>query len=184
MTTGYSTGYGRIYRRLPNGLYRCVGAHVLSLTIATGEDPNGRDCMHSCDNPICVNPAHLQWGTRTDNMQDASRKGRTRNKPFASGDDHPFRKSPELVKRGDRHQNSILTSDAVQRIYRLRLQGLTSKQIAPIVGISWQQVGFVISGKSWAHMLKEPGAPTLDQLKNAGPGNTRRHLFRATGTHS
>ena len=32
--------------------------------------------MHICDNPPCVNPDHLRWGTRKENQQDALRKGR------------------------------------------------------------------------------------------------------------
>ena len=34
------------------------------------------DACHSCDVSLCVNENHLFAGTRKDNMQDASRKGR------------------------------------------------------------------------------------------------------------
>jgi hypothetical protein len=38
--------------------------------------PKGMDACHTCDTPLCVNPAHLFVGTRKDNMQDAKAKGR------------------------------------------------------------------------------------------------------------
>lgn len=54
-----------------------VGAHRFSWEIATGVPaPRGYDICHACDNPSCVNPAHLFVGTRRMNIQDASRKGR------------------------------------------------------------------------------------------------------------
>src|ERR1051325_4313154 len=34
--------------------------------------------MHTCDNPPCVNPNHLQLATQKDNLNDARRKGRWR----------------------------------------------------------------------------------------------------------
>lgn len=32
--------------------------------------------LHRCDNRLCAAPDHLQWGTQSDNMLDASFKGR------------------------------------------------------------------------------------------------------------
>ena len=40
--------------------------------------PSGMSIMHSCDNPLCANPAHLSVGTHQQNMQDMYAKGRAK----------------------------------------------------------------------------------------------------------
>lgn len=41
-----------------------------------GPRPEGAYLCHRCDNPLCVHPEHLFWGTAQDNVRDAAIKGR------------------------------------------------------------------------------------------------------------
>lgn len=66
-------GYGQIQRGAGSGR---VQAHILSWEIRTGHAPNNLCVLHHCDNPPCVNPAHLFLGTKKDNTADMTRKGR------------------------------------------------------------------------------------------------------------
>ena len=66
-----SGGYGRSSWEGKGGL-----AHRISFQIANGPIPAGLCVMHICDNPKCINPAHLKVGTHRENMQDSLQKGR------------------------------------------------------------------------------------------------------------
>lgn len=68
-------GYG--YFCLPGKVV--VRAHRASYLIANGELPSTAFICHRCDNPGCVNPAHLFLGTNRSNILDASAKGRLWN---------------------------------------------------------------------------------------------------------
>lgn len=73
--TGYQEkGYGSFFWR-----GRMVGAHELALTFTTGERrPWGFDTCHKCNNPICCNPSHLRFDTRSSNVADMISSGRAR----------------------------------------------------------------------------------------------------------
>lgn len=66
-------------------------AHRVAWVLARGPIPDGYFVCHSCDVTRCVRPDHLFLGTPSDNMWDASLKGRQRGQQFtACKNGHPF----------------------------------------------------------------------------------------------
>ena len=52
-------------------------ASQISWEIENGSPfPEGLYALHHCDNPACVNPAHIYAGTQLDNMRDQVRRRR------------------------------------------------------------------------------------------------------------
>ena len=65
-------GYGKT--RMHGRTYR---AHRAAYELFVGPIPEGQVVRHTCDNPGCVNPDHLELGTHADNMKDK----RVRSRP-------------------------------------------------------------------------------------------------------
>jgi len=69
-------GYGRIHYHSTE-----LKAHRVSYELYIGKIPSGFLVRHTCDNPGCVNPAHLLVGTQLDNLGDMVRRGRAPQGP-------------------------------------------------------------------------------------------------------
>ena len=118
--------------------------------------PDGLIACHTCDNPPCVNPAHIFPGTTADNRHDAVTKGRV-----PSGVNHPVYLNPGLVT-GMRNPCSKLTDDDVAEIRRRYAQGgVTKAAMAREYRVSQTAIYYVIRGRHWRHVptFTEGGEP-------------------------
>lgn len=138
--------------RLPRG-YGTFGrgayAHRTSYEMAHG--PLGDlHALHSCDNPPCVNPAHLFAGDALANGRDAATKGRMR-----SGSRHGLRLHPEACRpaRGESNRGARLTAGVVIELrQRRRDAGTSFRVLAREYGISLTHVQNIVARRKWAHV--------------------------------
>jgi len=61
-------------------------------------------------------------------------------------------KGREAHQRGEDHGNAKLTIADIEKIFRLRKEGLLYQEIAEIIGIHKGTVGNVLRGERWAHL--------------------------------
>jgi len=122
-----------------NGRYGVIGsryrvhyAHRISYELHFGPVPDGLQVLHRCDNPPCVNPAHLWLGTRSDNMLDASRKGRL-----------------PRDNKGERNPGAVIDSATATAIRDGYATGVSQVALAQRYGISRTQVGRIVRREAW-----------------------------------
>ncbi|MDQ3539711.1 MAG: HNH endonuclease [Chloroflexota bacterium] len=113
---------------------RKLVAHRVMWIIEHGPIPEGLYICHHCDNPPCVNPAHLFLGTNQENQLDAVRKGRQRG--FS-----PF---------GELNSHAKLTTAQVAEIRRLYAEGdVTQWQLGATFGVSDATISKIVRYKTW-----------------------------------
>jgi hypothetical protein len=101
---------------------RNVYAHRFAYTRWVGPIPEGQKVLHRCDNPPCVNPAHLFLGTQQANVDDMYAKGRAVPNQFTSKSHcnrgHPYSGKNLYIYPGGRHRGCRICMAAFQRQYR------------------------------------------------------------------
>jgi len=90
---------------------------------------------HSCDNPACVNPAHLFIGTHTENMKDMVNKGRS-YKP-----------------KGESNSNSKVTEEDVLTMREMYSTGnYTQAELCDRYPIKKSQMSNILRGDNWREL--------------------------------
>mgnify|MGYP000875074621 FL=1 len=117
------TGYGRY------AFYNQLYAHRFSFYIFKGDLCDGMEVCHTCDNPRCVNPAHLWQGTKRDNMRDCAAKGRI---------------------------NTVqLTPEQVRTIRQLHNLKYSTADLAQRYGVTTTTIWAVIKRRTWDYIADE-----------------------------
>ena len=127
-------GYG-VVCVLPIG--RELKAHRVAWVLHNGVPipPESPVVRHSCDNPSCVNPAHLMTGTQTDNVNDAVERGRN------------------SAGKGERHHLAKLTEDDIREIRKLKGEGATCRALGRQFGVGGDQISRICTLKVWQEVL-------------------------------
>ena len=121
-------GYGRLSHQGESSY-----AHRVAWELTHDAIPPGMVVRHACDNPPCVNPAHLLLGSQADNMRDKKERGRSRGAP--PGENHPKNK---------------LTEEQVREI---RVATGSCREIAIRYGVSKSTIVEIRAGLTWRHLI-------------------------------
>lgn len=137
-------GYG--YFKVAGRMWR---APRYAFNLANPDAPIGDDEMvcHTCDNPPCVNPAHLIRGAALDNSADQVERDRT-----VTGDRHHTRRDPSTRRRGEANGSARLTAEQVLEIRRRYAAGEKQVPLAAVFGVSQPIISQIIRRKVWTHL--------------------------------
>ncbi len=129
-----------------------VSAHRLSWELHHERSvPRGQCVLHRCDNPACVNPAHLFLGTQLDNARDREAKGR--------------RRAPKGALNG----RAKLTEADVRDLLRRHVPGVTQTwEHMARYGVSKTVVNGILRGDYWKHVPRPRGLCPKPQRSGSG----------------
>jgi hypothetical protein len=119
----HQQGYGFIKVNPRNLL-----AHRVSYELHVGPIPGGMVVCHQCDNPPCINPAHLRVGTQADNMRESVERGRHAN----AGKTHCLRghpRTPENLSGTGSHRKCKICARASDRKSKARRKARLASQL-------------------------------------------------------
>jgi hypothetical protein len=119
---------------MPKGESRL--AHRISYMLEHGKIQEGMNICHRCDNPGCVNPAHLFAGTQEDNVADMYSK----NREAGCG------------VRGSKNPSARFGDKEAALIRSLRECGVKGARLATLFGVSASTVSRIALRQSWAHV--------------------------------
>jgi hypothetical protein len=112
---------------------KAARAHRVAWELVNGQIPEGMRVLHRCDNPPCVNPAHLFLGTDADNIHDSMAKGR-------------------WPAQGERNVRAKLTDQTAREIRDRVAGGESQRSVARRYGVSQATVHYVARRKHWSHL--------------------------------
>lgn len=108
----------------------------LALLLSGVEIPAGNQARHICDDPLCVNPAHLRVGSNQDNVNDREERGRGSRPDQA----------------GSANSQAKVTESIVVEIRRLAEAGSSIAELARRFSVSPGCVGGIVKRRRWAHV--------------------------------
>jgi hypothetical protein len=152
-------------KRIENGCWLWTGVHIkdgygtlsvkgqrvlshrfsLSLHLKRPITP-GLEVRHTCHNPSCFNPDHLEEGTHAENMNDMTAAKRQaagkRLSDVLAGKEH-------INSRGEKNGRSVLTSSQVQEI---RNAESSTGDLAKQYGVSKHTILQILHHNIWKHI--------------------------------
>jgi hypothetical protein len=140
-------GYGIIGKGGRSGGMKLT--HRVAWEITHGEPvPDGLFVMHTCDNPPCCNPNHLEVGTHAQNMAHMREAGRS-----SIGERHYMVQHPEWIRRGVEQSSTKLTEDDVRRIRaKYAAKEATQTTLAAEFGVGSSTISLIVNRKRWSHI--------------------------------